>query len=190
MPDPWALGGAVKGIVFNLAEEVVSETHGSDAWDDLLDAAGVDGVYTSLGSYPDDDMHRLIKAGAEAFEVPPYDVLKAIGTGAMPLLAERYPEFFEPHTTARSFTLTVNDIIHPEVRKLYPGADVPEFDFDDTDPDELVITYHSGRQLCALAEGFIEGAAAHYGERAVIRQERCMPRGDECCVLHCAFVPT
>ena len=47
----------------------------------------------------------------------------------MPLFAVRYPQFFEPHDCTRSFVLTLNDIIHPEVRKLYPGADVPEFDF-------------------------------------------------------------
>jgi hypothetical protein len=179
----------VKGIIFNLAEEVVTETHGADAWDELLDASGVEGVYTSLGSYPDDELHRLMKAGADAFDTTPHDVLRAIGAVAMPRLAARYPEFFEPHTSARSFTLTVNDIIHPEVHKLYPGADVPQFDFDESDPDELVITYRSARKLCALAEGFLEGAAAQYGERAVVRQDRCMHRGHESCVIRCAFLP-
>ena len=29
--------------------------------------------------------------------------------------------------------------IHPEVRKLYPGASVPEFDFDTSSPDVLLI---------------------------------------------------
>ena len=32
-----------------------------------------------------------------------------------------------PHEDVRSFLPTLNDIIHPEVRKLYPGADVPTF---------------------------------------------------------------
>jgi hypothetical protein len=38
----------VKGIVYNLLEEVVSAEHGEDTWDVLVDAAGVDGIYTSL----------------------------------------------------------------------------------------------------------------------------------------------
>jgi hypothetical protein len=49
----------VKGIVYNLLEEVVSAEHGEDTWDALVDAAGVDGVYTSLGSYADEDLERL-----------------------------------------------------------------------------------------------------------------------------------
>jgi len=42
----------MKGIVFNLLEEVVTTHHGSDTWDLLLDTARLDGAYTSLGSYP------------------------------------------------------------------------------------------------------------------------------------------
>ncbi|MBN3851729.1 heme NO-binding protein, partial [Paraburkholderia sp. Ac-20342] len=37
----------MKGIVFNLLEELVRREHGEDAWDDLLDAAHVQGAYTS-----------------------------------------------------------------------------------------------------------------------------------------------
>ena len=35
----------MKGIVFNLLQEVVTQHYGEDVWDDLIDAAGVDGVY-------------------------------------------------------------------------------------------------------------------------------------------------
>jgi hypothetical protein len=48
----------VKGIVFNLLEQVVSRDYGEDMWDDLLSAAGLVGAYTSLGSYPDEHLSR------------------------------------------------------------------------------------------------------------------------------------
>ncbi len=38
----------MKGIVYNLLEEVVSAEHGEDTWNALVDAAGVHGIYTSL----------------------------------------------------------------------------------------------------------------------------------------------
>ena len=178
----------MKGIIFNLAEEVVSDAYGVDTWDDLLDSSGVNGAYTSLGNYPDDDLHRLVAAGASALEVPPADVLRSIGVGAMPKLAGRYPEFFTPHTSARPFVLTLNDIIHPEVRKLYPGADVPEFEFDDSDPEVLELVYVSARKLCALAEGFLAGAATHYGQTAELQHVQCMHDGHDRCVIRCRFV--
>ena len=101
--------------------------------------------------------------------MPADDVVSWFGRNALPLFAERYPQLFEPHDSTRSFVLTLNDIIHPEVRKLYPGADVPEFDFDVRD-ELLVMGYRSPRKLCSFAEGLLLGAADHYGERLTIEQ--------------------
>src|SRR5687767_11256813 len=147
----------MKGIIFNLAEEVISDRFGEDVWDELLDAAGLDGVYTALGNYSDEELTKLVAAGAAKLGSPPEDVLRLLGEGAFPLLATRYPVFVQPHTGTHDFLLTLNDVIHSEVRKLYPGVDVPEFGFDDTEPNALSLTYRSQRRLCALAEGFILG---------------------------------
>jgi len=177
----------MKGIIFNLVEEVVSAGYGVAAWDSILDAAGLDGAYTSLGSYPDDDLVRLVAAASTALDASPDDVIRQIGQGALPLLAERYSAFFDGHTSTRSFLLTLNDIIHPEVLKLYPGAVPPDFSFEPTDDGSLVMGYKSERQLCALAEGFIIGAAAHFGEEVALEQSQCMQRGDDHCVIRCRF---
>ena len=172
----------MKGIVYNLLEECVSREYGADTWDSLLDAAGLDGVYTSLGSYPDQNLFALVAAASDTLGQPADTVIRWFGRHALPILADQYPRFFAPHRTTRSFVLTLNDIIHPEVRKIYPGADVPVFDFD-TSSDVLVMGYRSSRKLCAFAEGLLEGAADHYGELIAITQPQCMLRGDESCVL-------
>ncbi len=176
----------MKGIIFNLLEACVSREHGADAWDGLLGATGLDGVYTSLGNYPDDDLSVLMTAASEALAVTPGDVERWFGRAAIPLLADRYPELFEPHESTRGFVLTLNEMHQAEVRKLYPGAVVPEFDFVPGVEGSLVMGYHSARQLCAFAEGLLEGAAHHYGERVAIEQPVCMLRGDEQCVLEVA----
>ncbi len=176
----------MKGIIFNLVEEVVTDSYGPDTWDGLLNDAGLDGAYTSLGSYPDDDLHGLVRAASSQLDVPPDDVIRMIGEQSLPRLATRYPAFFDGHD-CRSFLLTLNDIIHPEVRKLYPGAGVPDFTYDDRAPGELLIDYRSVRQLCALAEGFILGAATHFGETVAVDQTSCMHRGDQTCVLRVRF---
>jgi predicted hydrocarbon binding protein len=74
----------------------------------------------------------------------------------------------------------------PEVRKLYPGADVPEFDFELRD-EVLMMGYRSSRRLCSFAEGLLLGAADHYGEQLTFAQPSCMKRGDDECVLELAF---
>lgn len=175
----------MKGVIFNLVEEVVIRHYGEGTWDALLDTAELDGAYTSLGSYPDEELFALVGAAAARLDVDADAVVRFLGQEAIPLLAERYPVFFEPHATTHSFLLTLNDIIHPEVRRLYPGADVPTFGFDEVSDDVLVVTYQSPRKLCALAEGFILGAAAHYGETVQVDQTACMHRGSEKCLLRC-----
>lgn len=171
----------MKGIVFNLLDECVVAEHGEDTWDDLLEDAGVSGSYTSLGNYPDDELLRLVGAVSERLGIEPEKVVRWLGRSSLPRLADRYPGFFTPHTATRPFLLSLNDIIHPEVRKLYPGAGVPTFDFSETDEGALVMSYRSARRLCAFGEGLIEGAAGHYGEQVSLAQPVCMNRGGEHC---------
>lgn len=178
----------MKGIIFDLAERIVEAEHGADTWDELLDTAGLDGVYTAVGNYPDEEFHALVQATAARLGWSPQEVHRWIGRRAMPSLAERYPAFFTPPDT-RSFLLTLNDVIHPEVRKLYPGADVPDFRFEEPSADELVIDYRSHRRMCGFAEGLIHGAGDRYGETVTIVQDDCMLRGDPSCRLHCTFAP-
>ncbi|MGH6941445.1 heme NO-binding domain-containing protein [Hypericibacter sp.] len=177
----------MKGIVFNLLEEVVIAHHGEDTWDTLLDAAGLDGTYTSLGSYPDGDIGKLVAVAAKALGISEIEVQRWFGREAMPLLAKRYPGFFTPHNSARNFIVSVNNIIHPEVRKVYPGADVPTFEFKPAEDGSLVMGYHSLRRLCALAQGFIEGAAVHFHETAEVDHLECMHHGKAQCTMRITF---
>jgi hypothetical protein len=97
--------------------------------------------------------------------------------------------FFE-QPSCRSFLLTLNDIIHPEVRKLYPGAQAPDFTFSSSDDGALLIGYDSSRRLCELAEGFVLGAGDHFGEVVAVDQPECVHRGDAACILRCRFDST
>jgi hypothetical protein len=177
----------MKGIIFNLLEEVVTEQFGADTWDRLLDQAQVEGAFTSLGNYPDADLFKLVAAASAALNQTPDTVVRWFGVKALPILAKKYPVFFNRHQSTRPFILTLNDIIHPEVRKLYPGADTPEFDFDTSSPEVLVMNYRSKRKLCSLVEGFTEGAAGHFKEDVSIQHPCCMHRGDPSCRLEFTF---
>lgn len=176
----------MKGIVFNVLQSVVTDEYGEETWETLLDGAGLEGAYTAVGSYADEELVAILKVASSALGTPTDDLLRWFGRKAIPVFAERYPHFFEGHGSARSFVLTLNDIIHPEVRKLYPGADVPVFDFEE-DGDTLRIGYRSMRKMCALAEGLLTGAADRFGETVTVTQSECMNRGDDRCVLVSTF---
>ena len=180
----------MKGIIFNLLEMLVEDEEGDVVWESLLDEVGVSGVYTALGSYADEELIALICGLAAHRDLPIDTVLHWFGRRSIPILADRYPEFFEPHVSTTSFLMTLNDVIHAEVRKLYPGVEVPVFDFalekdaiDDRDTPTLTMVYHSHRSMCALAEGFATGAAEHFGEAIQLEQLECKKIGAEACVL-------
>jgi hypothetical protein len=180
----------MKGIVFNLVEEIVRQELGEKAWDDLLDAAQLDGAYTSLGSYPDQQLFQLVGAASKALNKSPDEIIRWVGVKALPMLARKYPQFFAEHKSTLPFVLTLNYIIHPEVRKIYPGANVPEFDFDTSVPGVLLMGYQSSRKMCSFAEGLVTGAAAHYGEAVNFTHLKCMKHGDEKCLFQISFKPS
>lgn len=181
----------MKGIIFNLAEEVVAAAHGPETWDALLEESGASGAYTSLGSYPDSELIAILTAASARLGMPVADVLRWFGRSAMPLIAQRFPAFFTGVPNLQGFILSLNTIIHAEVRKLYAGATCPHFDFALQNNGQLHMTYHSPRQLCALVEGFVTGAADHFGETVTIDHGQCTRHGAPACtfLVHSAALP-
>lgn len=177
----------MKGIVFTVLAEVVTEQHGPRVWDELLDAAGLDGTYTSVGTYPDEELEALVAAAAHRLDSDREAVLRWFGTHAIPRFRSRYPAIFRRHDGTRSLLLGLNGVIHPQVRKLFPGAYAPEFTYDQVGPEVLGLEYRSTRMLCSFAEGLVLGAAAHYGDLVGVHHRTCARRGDDLCVLEVTF---
>lgn len=179
----------MKGVVFNLVEDAVVSTHGEAAWDALLQRAGLDGCWTAIGNYPSRHLLALVAAGSAMLDVEPDDLTRDLGRHAVLALADRNREFFTPHPEVTSLLFSLNDVIHPEVRKLNPEANPPRFDFVELGPDDLLVSYHSHRPLCALADGMIRGAATWYGQRAAVVHDACTRQGAPHCRLRCTFTP-
>ncbi len=182
-------GQFVTGIIFNLLEEAVSRQYGPEAWTRMLARVGSSG-YLPFDRYSDEDLFSLLEVLPVAPETPLPDRLRWFGRSVIPLLAERYPLIFAPHSSAESFLLALNQILHPGG----PPADVQSGPLDlevmaSGPGGGLVLGYRSARRLCALAEGFVTGAAEYYGQQVSIDQPRCMLYGEERCALVCIFDP-
>jgi hypothetical protein len=172
----------MKGVLFNVIEEAVSREWGAEMWDDLLMAAGVDGAYTAIGNYPDSQLVALANSAATLMKSPVDDVLRVLGRISFEPLLSRYSSLIEGPTTLREFLPAINELIHPQVLKLYPGASVPRFVLRD-DGDAMELDYLSVRNMCELAEGLILGAADYYRETVSVGQPACKHRGDSRCTI-------
>lgn len=157
----------MKGVIFNVVEEVVHDLFDADTWDDLLDVAEVDGAYTALGDYADTELLAIVSAACAATGNSAEEVLRLVGHHALPKLAARVPESIVDAPDAIAFIRKVNDIIHPEVLKIYPDSIPPAFEFEDH-PDGLIVTYRSKRNLPALAEGLLSGVSLLFEEDVAV----------------------
>jgi hypothetical protein len=154
----------MKGIIFNVVENAVTALHGASAWDDILDHSGLDGSYTALGTYPDAELMRIVGSACELTGAGADELLKVIGRAILPDLASRVSDVVDRDGTAFEFLSTIDDVIHVEVRKLYPDAATPTVKTCTIDHRSIEVTYESSRNMWALAEGLIHGAGDLFGE--------------------------
>ncbi len=174
----------MKGIVFTMLADMVIEKFGLDVWDELLTKTGDDGIYVSTETYPDEALTALVVAAHEKSGIPVNDLVRAFGEYMFPLFYKKNPSFFLEGQTLKEFLLTVDQVIHVEVRKLHPGVNLPEFNYVDEKDSELTMIYASPRKLCMLAEGLISGAAKHFNTEYKLDHSSCMHDGAESCELH------
>lgn len=172
----------MKGVVFNIVEEVVTAQLSAAAWDGILNAAGADGAYTSLGTYPDEELGRIVAAAAQATGMSTDDVLRFVGVHGFELLADRVPDVMQQMRQWADVLVDLDAIVHAEVLKLYPGAVVPGF-LATMQPDGVLLRYSSARRMCALADGLAVGAGRWFGRSLTVQHVACTQRGDVDCVL-------
>lgn len=178
----------MKGVVFNILEDMVTEQGGLLMWQKVLDKVGVDGGYTAVATYSDDELFSIVGAVVEELGVPAEEVIGAFGTYMFGQLARRYPVFIESCDDLFSFLESIDSVIHLEVRKLMTETQLPSIDCTRLGETELLINYRSPRKLCLLAEGLIYGAAEQYGNQIKIEHPVCMHKGADHCDLRVSLI--
>lgn len=163
----------MKGIIFTEFLEMVESRFSLDMVDDILEdcelASG--GIYTSVGSYHHGEMVSLVTALSRHSGLPLPVLLKAFGEYLFGQFFKGYPHFFEKPQNALEFMAGIENIIHAEVLKLYPDAELPKFIIEVQELDLLVMVYQSARHFEDVAEGLIEGCIKHYGEHIQIARQ-------------------
>lgn len=163
----------MKGIVFTEFLTMVEERFSLATVEHIIEAAQLpsQGVYTSVGTYPVEEMVKLVQqlSARSGLAIPV--LLHAFGRYLLTRFVQGHPGFFAAHTSTLDFLAAVEGHIHVEVRKLYADAELPRFFCERPSPQTLTMIYRSPRGLADLAEGLIEGCAAHYRETVQIERE-------------------
>ncbi len=157
----------MKGMVFTEFVEFVENRYGFDAVDGMIEDSGLSGVYTQAGNYPFEEMVTLVVALCEKQKVELVEVLEKYGEYLFGKLASLYPNI-NKFSSVFDIVSHVDNIIHPEVRKLYPDADLPSFRVVTQTENKLIMEYMSNKSLQHLAKGLILGVAQYYNENIVV----------------------
>jgi hypothetical protein len=157
----------MKGVVFTEFMEMVESRMGLDMLDRIITEAALpnDGAYTSVGTYDHAEMVRLVTALSNATGLSTPQLIFIFGEQLFQRFSVSYPALFSDVHNAFDFLSRIDGVIHVEVRKLYPDAELPKLECERPSPNELTILYISPRGFGDLAAGLIAGCIKHFDER-------------------------
>jgi len=175
----------MKGIVFTKFIEMMETTWSEDFAEQIIEDSNLPtgGVYTAVGTYNHEEIVSMVLKLSERTGMPVPELLQAFGKFLFGQFTKLYPSFLEGQTSSIGFVATIESVIHVEVRKLYPDAELPRFDVREHRPDYLEIVYSSDRHLGDLAFGLMEACVSHFGEDGKVRveKEQLAEPGDPVC---------
>lgn len=172
------------GIILSKLKGFVIDSHGNDAWKQLVDEADLDsGMFLPTQSYDDSTVVAIIKTASEMTGTSSPELQRAFGEYLSSDLLQMYDSLIDTDWTALDLIEHTEEQIHTVVRLQKPNASPPELESERHSPDEVVVRYGSDRQLCDVAKGIIQGVSDHYNEQLTIKEPQCMHRGHPQCKL-------
>lgn len=153
----------MKGMVFTEFLEMVELRWSIDLVDQIIaDAAPPSGgAYTAVGTYDHEELVALIVALARRTGQTTHALVHAFGRYLFGRFVVLFPNFFVGVAHPFDFLEGIERVIHVEVRKLYPDAELPGFQCERS-ADRLSMVYRSPRHMGDLAEGLIHAAVEHF----------------------------
>lgn len=158
----------MKGVVFIEFCNMVSNAFSEEVLDEIIERSDLPsgGAYTSVGYYSHEEIISLVTHLSEVSKTPVPDLVEAFGKYLFGRLASLHGDLVSFADNAFDLLSRLDDVIHPEVLKLYPDAQLPRFDTLDVSENTIVLLYRSSRHFEVLAQGLVHGCMEHFGESA------------------------
>ena len=135
----------MKGVIFGVLESFVVDNFGEEVFEEIYENANLQTKEPFLGpgTYPDEDFLELVGQICKKLGIDVPTAAKKFGEYSFAKLIAIEPKFIAGQTDPLEFLKTVEDIIHVEVRKLYPEAVLPKFEYSDGENGELFLHSHT-----------------------------------------------
>ena len=167
----------MKGMVLRGLVEHMESAFGLDVADKVLLEADLPsgGAYTTVGVYDHAEVLEIVTHLSRHTGVDGAVLVDGFGEFLFPKLVDAHPEFLEDQDDLFTFLEGIEGIIHVNVRRLYPEAELPRFACARQGDGQLMMEYQSHRPFAGLVPGLIRGASRHFGEVVEIDHEPLPP---------------
>ena len=152
----------MKGLVFTTFYDFIETNFGPDRLDQVIAKSAVPnhGAYTSVGTYPFDEMVALVTAAVQLSGQTMPQLMEQFGEHCFVSWVSYLPAAFQDKDLF-DVLASIDDFHETEVRTLYPDAELPSFKVAGRTERHLTLDYHSCKPLADLAVGVIRGASKH-----------------------------
>ena len=171
----------MKGIVFTEFLEMVENEFGLEVLDSIILKSNLPtgGVYTSVGTYDFFEMQSLIVNLSKETGIPVDDLIYAYGRYFFSVLTRNHRDIFGLYASPIEMLASIENHIHVQVRKIYPGAELPTFKIIVQQEDYLEMVYYSERSMYMFAKALMEKTFEHYDSGYRIELEKIEPDGSK-----------
>ncbi len=93
----------MKGFIFSEFLELVEDRFGYSFIEEMINETSSDGIYTSVSSYPVEELVEMVLYISEKKDVPVEDLLLLFGHFLFPRFVASFPDFFHENETLFDF---------------------------------------------------------------------------------------
>ena len=162
----------MKGVVFTEFLNLVETGFGMPMADHVLtQGCPFHQSFTSVGYYDHKDLLAMVGELSKQTGTEGSVLVHAFGKHLFGKFLEQHPAEFVAAGGTMALLQRVEKVIHVEVIKIHPDAELPRFHFLDAPPGWMKMVYQSKRPFATLAGGLIEASIEHFEENLVVERE-------------------
>ena len=156
----------MKGIILSEFVEYIEQELGESAAQKIIDQSELEseGAYSRVGMYDYQELIRLLTNTASQSQRDAGKLLDGFSDHLFAMFKRDYSSFFDGVDNAIEMLMQIDNHIHVEVKKLYPDAELPAFNYSINEQQQLILNYTSPRPLASVAQALVQACLKYFGD--------------------------
>jgi hypothetical protein len=162
----------MKGVIAICLKEVIVSKFGTQKWNDIMMASGLNPNMALLASVDLDDavVMNVVKNSCRILNLSLQQIADYFGDHWMNSYAPKmYKPYYGTNTTAKDFIIRLSEI-QTKVTNNIQNANPPRFKYLLKNENTLILTYFSNRGMIELVVGLAKGVGRYFQQKLLVRK--------------------